>query len=176
MAASLLSQDIVAICLVIAEGNIEFSLEEIICRLEKFQDTNNRHFGISESDFRILFKNLIYSELELKTFCDEIGDIRLCDIIPDILNYSDAFFNDEGEYWIKENFRRKKKLDNQFIQYWFGYDEKEYDEKVILKQAMKEFFSTLDQASNAERVKIFLGNYGIANTILLKLSRPGKSS
>lgn len=52
------SEDIVAICLVLAEGDIQKSIEEIIIRVENYQINNNRHFGISRYDFRGLFYEL----------------------------------------------------------------------------------------------------------------------
>ena len=99
MAASILSQDILAICLFLADGNIDLSIEEVIHRVEKYQEEQDRHFGISRSDFRNLFHMLISWELRIKEF----DDIKLSDIITDILMYQYAHFNDEGENWIKDN-------------------------------------------------------------------------
>ena len=52
MPASILTEDFLAICLILAKGNLNIELEEIICRVEAFQRSSDRHFGISRYDFR----------------------------------------------------------------------------------------------------------------------------
>ena len=67
MSTSTLTQDLLAICLIAAEGDIDFSLDDIIHRVEAYQENHNRHFRISRSDFRSLFYRLFYWELGTKS-------------------------------------------------------------------------------------------------------------
>ena len=60
MAASILSQDLVGVCLILCKGNTRMDLEKMIQKAEEFQDNNNRHFGISRSDLRGLFLMLLW--------------------------------------------------------------------------------------------------------------------
>lgn len=92
MAASILTLDILAICLIMADDNVELSIEEIILRFENYQEANDRPFGISRSDFRTLLSNLIYFELELKKIGEDLNDIELKDVIIEILTHYNACF------------------------------------------------------------------------------------
>ena len=172
MAAAILSQDIVAICLLCIDGNIDLSLTEVIRRVEAYQEAQDRHFGISRYDFRGLFRTLVCRELGIKSFADEIDDIKLSDIIIDILEYHDAYFNDEGEYWFKGD-----ETYSEGIASWFDYTEKEYEYRMKVKQQMKRFLrrqeiTTLDP----KLVKNFMEEKNITDAILYHCSRPGESS
>ena len=81
MAAAILSQDILAICLLLAEGNIDLSMEEVIHRAENFQEDQDRHFGITRSDFRGLFNYWFMFDLAIIHFDDGIDGIKLKDIV-----------------------------------------------------------------------------------------------
>lgn len=178
MAAAILSQDILAICLIVAKGNIHLSLEEIIRRVENFQEVHNRHFGISRSDFRGLFNMLLSWELRIKSFFDEIDDIKLIDIIPDIIKYHDAYFNDEGEHWAKDdNYFLDEKINYSFIEHWFGYDHNKYLEKLEINQKCKMFFDYHKIATvPSDVVKEFMEEMKITDDILYSCSRHGDSS
>ena len=172
MAVAILSQDIVAICLWCGDGNINLSLSEVIGRVEKYQEAQNRHFGISRSDYHDLFLMLIYSELGIKSFGDEIDDIKMRDIINNILEYHDAYFNDEGNHWITTD-----EIYSDDIGYWFRLTEKEYEYKMAIKQRMKEFFRQQKIAElDPEVVKKFMAEINITEAMLHDSSRPGKSS
>ena len=76
-----LSEVDLAICLIVADGNIGLSLEDIIHRVEIYQENHNRHFGILRSDFRSMFYKLFYWELGTKSPEDRLDDVKLRDII-----------------------------------------------------------------------------------------------
>jgi hypothetical protein len=177
MAAAILSQDILAICLLSTDGDVDLSLEEVIHRVEEFEKVNNRHFGTSRSDFRVLFLMLVYLELGIKKLGDEIDDIRFIDIIADVLNYFDAHFNDEGEHWTRDEVRHNKEIDSRFIENWYGYDEKAYQEKLKVKKEMKRFFEQQKISTlNPESVRKFMGEIKVTDAVLYHCSRPGESS
>ncbi len=106
MAAEILSQDIIAICLVLSEGNLTMSLGELIERVEQYQERQDRHFGLSRQDFRGLFRNWL-CDLGLAKLDDFSPLAPRCPIplqrlLSRILEFHSAWFNDEGEYWNQE--------------------------------------------------------------------------
>jgi hypothetical protein len=170
MAAAILSQDLVGICLILCKGNININLEEMILIVEEFQEKNNRHFGISRSDFRCLFWMLLNWELEIKK---EFNQVRLSDVISNILDYYDVYFNDEGEHWTG---RDKEFSDYEIChRYWYGYDKNEYCKKVTAKKIMKEFFKN-QRNPDPTIVMQFLDRLEFDDNILYQCSRPGESS
>ncbi len=105
MAASILSQDVLSICLILAKGDISLNMEEIISRVNKYQEVANRHFGITRGDFYVLFCFLLNFEMNMNLgIKPDLTKIMFKDIILKILEYGDAYFNDEGSYWTSRNF------------------------------------------------------------------------
>ncbi len=177
MAASILSQDILAICLFLADGNIELSIEEVIHRAENYQKINDRHFGITRSDFHNLFHYWFIFDLGIKQLDEGIDDVKLKDVVIDILAYHSSHFNDEGEYWINEKETWDKEIYFVSIERRFGYDEKKYREKLMTKQKMKEFFEDQELTElHPESVMKFMEEIKISDKILFQCSRPGESS
>ena len=177
MPAAILSQDILAICLLLADGNIDLSMEEVVHRVEIFQEDQDRHFGITRYDFRGLFNYWFMFDLGI-IHCDEgIDGIKLKDVAIDVLTYHDAHFNDEGEYWTKEKESWNEKLFMEHIKSWYSYDEENYQEKLIIKKKMKRFFEDQELTIlHPEFVMKFMEELKISDTILFYCSRPGKSS
>jgi hypothetical protein len=170
MAASILSQDLVGICLILCKGDTLMDLEEMIQKAEEFQNNNNRHFGISRSDFRGLFWMLLNWELGIKK---EFNQVRLSDVISNILDYHDVYFNDEGEHWTRRD--NEISVYEIFHRYWYGYDKNEYCEKVTIKKRMKEFFK--NQRNPDPKVVIqVLDRLKFDDNILYQCSRTGESS
>ena len=176
MAASLLTQDLLTICLLLANGDIYLSVEEISLLTENYQTQSNRHFGISRNDFRSLFMKLIIFEMKIPGVMENLGVVKLADIIPEILKYHYVHFNDEGEHWFKaELFGRES--DPRQIEYWFGYNEKEYNTKKILMQSLKEFFKDVRYNTiHPEAVRRFMDQMNLGSSVLSACSRPGSSS
>jgi hypothetical protein len=179
MAASILSQDIVSICLLMVKGNTNTRLGDVILEVEEFQKAKNRHFGISTNDFRMLFWWLMFFEIGID---DDLSDpswlqkFKLHDVIPKILELHYGDFNDEGEGWGRPG------PDGSYYKFtmwelagWFGYTEEEYIHKLAQKQAMKEFFAH-KAFHNSKEVMNFLTSQGINEKLLFHCSRPGESS
>ena len=172
MATTTLTQDILAICLLLADGDTDTSLEQIINRAEEYQKIENRHFGISRRDFRNLLRMLVSWELRLKNFSESLDDIKLHDVATSILEYRDVYFNDEGEHWCKG-----KKTDIDEINYFFGYASPTQENNGPLRHQMKHFFSRWDSVREKNpEVKNFMKNTNITDDVLRRCSRPGDSS
>ena len=177
MSAAILSQDILAICLIAAGGDTDLRLEEIIRRVENFQEHENRHFGISRRDFRAAFLSLCYWELELIKPGSKLDGIRLIDLIQDLLTYHDAWFNDEGVSWSAVEALRTG-LEEPSLSYdWYGCDEVVYQKKKSIKQQLLGFFGeNQSPPPNPARVRDFLKITGITDEILFSCSRTGEAS
>lgn len=172
MAASILSTDLVGICLILVEGNACAALEDVIRAAEEFQQKHNRHFGISRSDFRMLFWNYYHSDLHIQ-------NIALHEIIPFILSFHAAHFNDEGGHLFGndtgidfENYEGSEM--EREIKYWTGYGKEEFRRKLETRAAMNEYFR--DKTHQAEAVRTWMATQGIDEYILYHCSRPGVSS
>lgn len=100
---SMLSKELLAVCLLLDEGDTGKSIEEIIALAEKYQLENNRHFGITQDDFRSSFyelgynhKVVTYGDIYNGTAPKILAEIPLKSWISNILEYEDVYFNDEG--------------------------------------------------------------------------------
>jgi len=201
MPASILAQDLLAICLIFSKGDTRTKLEEITRGVESYQESSDRHFGISRQDFRNLLWKLLYFDLSIGKKLDEVerwkiipdtlldevelweiipdillDTVELWEIIPDILGYRCAHFNDEGEGM--SSFDDSLDPDESEIsnaEYWYGYSEEMYRNRIQIKQDMKVFFSK-PQIPMPQQVMEFLLRHGIDRHLLYHCSRPGKAS
>ncbi len=161
MAKVMLSQDVLAICLIIADGDIEIGLEQIIQGVEKFQDRENCHFGI---DFRCAFHMLLSLELGVKSFSDNFDQFKLADIMADMLSFDDVYCNDEGENWYKRP--------------GYVHDQKDYDtsedkQKRNIKKKMEIFLCHKDYAVyHQDNIKRFMKEINLTEERLYRLSIP----
>jgi hypothetical protein len=189
MANMTLSQDIVGICLVLAKGDANMGLEEVMLEADRFQEANNRHFGIGRRDLRGLFQSLFLWELGAdhplairlgKRWKEGAFDgIRLYEIVPIVLEYHDGGFNDEDEMWCGlENgapTRTRERYEKGFLEDWLGYSWEQYCEKVRIKQAMRQLFHGQEYPDRSSMVQ-FMKAHGIDDRLLHHCSRPGWSS
>lgn len=172
MTAIIRTQDFVGVCLLMSEGKIEIKLADLIRRVEAFQDEQNRHFGITRSDFMSLFFRLqVFSFASGISFENFLAQTTLKDVLKEILQYESAYFNDEGECWDKPC-----EHDHFYIRHIFDCSDEEYKSGLLKKQAMVDFFSDAAQASNVDLVKKFMVKLGITSDLLYRCSRSGDSS
>lgn len=148
------SEDFTAICLILAEGEINATLLDIIKQAESYQESADRHFGISRRDFR----NSIHKLLFVKGLGSTYGDECVLAaqpfhrwIIP-ILQYTDLYCCDSGEDWLPfSDFPTPERL----RMYYFFHDLREI---------------------NPDKIFELLAEIGKDNSLLVTCSRPGKSS
>ncbi|HUU74926.1 MAG TPA: hypothetical protein VMW63_02425 [Methanoregulaceae archaeon] len=113
MAYGILAEDMLAICLLFAGGDVMTPMGEVICHAEEFQ-RGRRYFGASDLDFRWAFMHLAEGASKGKKTRQEVwcqGDVPriifsgllLRDFIEPVLRKSGIWFNDEGEHWESED-------------------------------------------------------------------------
>ncbi len=154
------SEDLFAVCLLLAGGDTGKCIEEVIVLVEKYQLENDRHFGIARDDFRSLFYQLGV-DLEVITYDDILKGgvqkilmgIPLQSWISNILEYEDTYFNDEGGNWCKS----------------------ETGEVSPRNQLMRVFFGSCTNPASGEVMDFLLKN-GFSRNLLEDCSRPGESS
>ena len=191
MANMTLSQDIVGICLILAGGDADMDLETVLLAAERFQEDNNRHFGIGRRDLRGLFRSLHYWgiigidsghalewRLGRRLTDAGFGGLRLRDVIPYVLQSHEAYFNDEGEYWIGfdngADAHTREEYEKRNID-WTGYGWDEYCRKVKTRQAMRQIFRGEERPSR-DTVVQFMTEHGVDDRLLHHCSRRGWSS
>ncbi len=182
MTAAILSQDLLAICLLAGEGNLDKNLAEILSFLEKFQEKHDRHFGIGKDNLRTLFM-LEYGMVKSSSqsngkdifarIAEQLHQIKLKEVAQQIINYHDVYFNDEGGAFISES--EIGVMDSSSVSECYGYTPAEYAAKVKVKEAMREFFRKNVNYKPC-RVRGFLKEHGIDQGLLFHCSRPGESS
>jgi hypothetical protein len=106
MSYGITAEDMVGICLVLAEGNVMLSMEDVILKAEEFQEIKKIHFGVGYEDFRNCIIWLgIENDLYKMTEVVKIGELPnpfklpLLYWLPLILSFHAVCFNDEGESW-----------------------------------------------------------------------------
>jgi hypothetical protein len=151
------SSDVLAICLIFADCDLDISMGKVIQRADEFEESEHRFLGTSLGDFRMSFYWLVYN-LNLIENLSEFEElvpgllekITLREWIKPILHYNDLYFNDEGEFWTEEK-------DNSE---YFAHNSK-----------MREFF--IDTVGkDRQSVRDFLRKQGIDKGILYEYSHP----
>jgi hypothetical protein len=207
MTAAILSQDLLAILVLFAKGDMNASLADILSAMESFQEEYDRHFGISRADVPnlLLFK---FNPWPISTadYVDRqhFKQLRLGDVAVRILQFHEAYFNDEGEYfdeaaefsdegpnpsWLRillfheAYFNVEGEYFDEAAEFsdegpdpsWYDYTLEEYRRKVTFK---KDFLEVLNNPDNhyPEALLAFLAQHGIDENFLLTRSRPGVSS
>jgi len=174
MTATIMSQDMLGICLLVSGGNLSMKLGDVVKHVEEFQEQNDRHFGISSTDFRTLFGRLVWGKFPGSLLQDEsnLSKANLQDVALDILKYGDAYFNDEGECWdLYEN-------DPKYAPYsYYRCSVEEFYTGQTIRKEMIEFFQELkDAICPVIQVQAMLVRLGFNSDILFKCSRPGDNS
>ncbi|MFH1197779.1 MAG: hypothetical protein V1720_18910 [bacterium] len=109
MAAIIHSENFLAVCLIFARGDVNKSFETVIKTAEEYQQLFNRHFGITQDDFRNCITMMFYWEMGMNSedimkeqdSSDELKpNILLKDGITHMLNKREAHFNDSGEEFL----------------------------------------------------------------------------
>jgi hypothetical protein len=169
LAVTILTEDFIAICLLLVDGDTTTGLDDVIRAAEGYQRRTNRHFGTSASDFRGILRIglLLWGLGEDK----ELEQIELKEAIPEILRFYTTWSNDEGDYWVgKDEEYTTEDYEILGIESYYGYSKKEYSQKLKMKEAMKEFFSKPDSHRH-QHVMEFLAKHGIDDTLLVHCSR-----
>lgn len=147
MGYGILSEDMLAICLLVAKGDVTMPMGEVVYRVEEFQREHG-FFGVSDTDFRSAFMHLAeFAGNGTKTREDiylksenprEIFDsLFLRDFIMPVLGLCGIWFNDEGEAW---------EHDDEYPPTWRN-------------RLLKEYFSS-QEISGPENVMEFLHLFG----------------
>ena len=126
MSYAIAAEDMVGICLVLAEGNMMFSMEKVVLNAEAFQEEKKIHFGVGPTDFRncLLTLGIETGLHDLDEVVHEVGSNGLTNTfqlpvlywLPMILSFHVVDFNDEGEYWSQySEFPDKRKFVHAFM-------------------------------------------------------------
>ena len=94
MAAEIKSDAFLGCCLNLTGGDADVSLGAVVRLANRWQKQNDRHFGISQHDFEGVLVALTRQPLETT---------RLREVVPRILSFASAYFNDEGEHWCPDS-------------------------------------------------------------------------
>lgn len=171
MATSILTEDFVGICLILAEGNLGASLEEVILAAERFQQERNRHFGTWQDDFRLLLHTVIDQSW---TRDGNFRNIRFLEVIPRILSFREAYFNDEGAHLFGKDCDIYPDSYENETAYWTGYGREQLQRKLEMKAEMKEYFR--GEFLEAKAVREWMRVHGIRKGLLYRCSSPGALS
>jgi hypothetical protein len=170
MARSILTPDMVSIGLLMSEGNINITMEELISAIMDYQKRSCRIFGESDEDYLLACFHLVNFETTLLArYMDfeEFNRLTFRQIIPEMLRFTEMYVNDEGEHWLEN-----RNLNNETIERFFGLDRKGFDSKMQLREEMIEFFGNLP-GNGPEDVRLvtdFMARKGITAQILIKCS------
>ncbi|CAJ38040.1 hypothetical protein [Methanocella arvoryzae] len=109
MAYGMPASEFLALCMIMADFDLEMTALEVIGRAEEYQNTTGREIGEGRSDFRSAFYEIIWTWRPQDIGHGQMGDPQkllartpLKDWIGLILQYDHVWFNDEGESWSRE--------------------------------------------------------------------------
>lgn len=169
MVKTVLSQDILGVCLLMAEGNLDMTLGEIAVRVEQWESKSNRYFGTGSPDFSNLLRRLVYRGGDSENWQNHINEVTLKESALKMLSYEDVYFNDEGESWhSREEF---KNPEIYHIEELFEGDEDAYLDKLIARKLMVKFFEDLNGAGcPVADVRELMARANITTDLLYKCS------
>lgn len=104
MASIIRSSDILAICLILSDYNLDADVAKVIGNVESYQKENDCFLGTGPEDFRNAFFWLAYNAglVDLSNY-DEFPEIMknvsLRELVRPLLSTCELHCNDEGEYW-----------------------------------------------------------------------------
>jgi hypothetical protein len=108
MAYGLVTEDFVAICLTLLEGDAQRSTWELIQAVEEYQTRQNGRFGTTENDLKQALYHLcinhgFFTYEECNQPAEKLFYMPFSQLIPIILKEYQTFYcNDEGQDFIKE--------------------------------------------------------------------------
>jgi len=108
MAYGFVTEDFVAICLVLLEGDARRSTWELIQAVEEYQTRQQGHFGTTDNDLKHALYHLgidhgFFKYEDCEQPVERLFSMPFSVLIPIILNeYQNFYCNDEGEDFIKE--------------------------------------------------------------------------
>lgn len=109
MAYGMPASEFLALCMIMADFDLEMNALEVIGRAEEYQNTTGREFGEGRGDFRGAFYEIIWAWRPQGIGQGQMGDPQkllaktpLKDWIGLILKYDHVWFDEEGEAWSVE--------------------------------------------------------------------------
>ena len=91
MAKVLMSQDVLGICLPIAGGDLNRTMEEVMKLVDEFEEQKRCRFGSSQGDLPSLFISLVLQKLGSEKFSFPyrpiLGKVNLQDVALDVLSF-----------------------------------------------------------------------------------------
>lgn len=166
MAKSILSTDIISIGLLLSDGNIDITMEELEGKVNIWQTQNNRIFGVSDNDYLNSLLMLVMSDLNLQNGINSFYKLTFREIIPRIHDYNEVYFNDEGEHWMET-----VEYEDSGLSRFFGLTRKAYKAKMQTKEAMHVFFENSKTGLiNSSPINDFLIVQGVTDQLLVDCS------
>lgn len=106
MAYGLLSEDFLAACLILAGGELDLEVRQLIDRANSLESELADHFGVTECDFHMaLFWLCVLNGIVPWPPKDDpyetLRSVRLRQLVRPMLDHCDVWFNDEGEHWLR---------------------------------------------------------------------------
>ncbi len=168
MAKALLMEDVLAICLVVAKGNIDLSFKEVLSRIEDYEVTYKRHFLMERGELQRSFVYLLRETREGFSMIDEDYSVKegitFREIIPLILSFDEVYSNDEGEYWT-----RFEKFDDIQFYYQKWHDDMDGSKMRLSyerKDRMREFFKEKEKVTPGQVMSLIKELYGEENPLI----------
>jgi hypothetical protein len=162
MADSMLTVDMVSVGLLLSDGNIDISLGILFNKVEDFQIRNQKYYGTSVDDYRGALIQLCYFELRLVQDFDQVYMLKFKDVILEMLQFNNVYYNDEGESWHTE-----ENHDESSIWDCFKMDIGTYNSKMKLRAMMMDFFrNCMLEPKLLSQVKHFMIYTGITEQLM----------
>ena len=144
MAKVLMSQDVLGICLLVAGGDLNMTMEEVMKLVDEFEEQKRCRFGSSQGDLPSLFISLVLQKLGPEKFSFPyrliLGKVNLQDVALDVLSFQGYWSCDEGDYWI--DYEQEPTYHTWFPNF-YDCTLKEFEAKQAVRKEMIEFFKDL---------------------------------
>ncbi len=167
MAYLTLSENIVALLITAADGDLTLQLGDAMSQLDAWQQKHNCHFGTCRSDVSASIRLLWFEDIALFNLCskssEEVDRLELSEVLPMLLKYKHWYANDEASYWEKASTR------------YLADDEPPLQSTSFRSFKLSQYLDTGTDRQSEQTLQV-LCKLGLDEKHLQSCARPGHSS
>lgn len=175
-----ITPQIISLCLVLSDGDIDMTMDDVCNRMNSFMKKTRRIYGVDYDDFTSQFLFLYFDIKDTVPLAGGHEDVltknTLRAFIPGILAFDEVYCNDEGEHWATYGEMSPEEYGRHYDSYigeLSGISKEEFLGAMQMKETMRAFFlgEGRDGIGRAE-VKALMEQHGMTGELLYEHTEP----